>query len=123
MTLRYEGKQPVGLDWSAIDRGDHDPTRWGLAERPKTEAAERPGKGRPGVARLDPAIEHRIIRLYRDDQMSGKEVALAVGVQSATVFKVLNRNGVKTRTKAEGMALSRTEAARRERRRSTGQFQ
>jgi hypothetical protein len=123
MTLRYEGKQPIGLDWSAIDRGDHDPTRWGLPEQRKAEPKDSPGKGRPGVARLDPAVERKIIRLYRDDQMSGKETARACGVQSATVFKVLARNGVPSRTKTEGMALSRTEAARRERRRSTGQFQ
>lgn len=109
MTLRYEGNRPVGLDWPSITTG-YDPEVWqkaSLAQRQRTKASEPSEGPSPSGKRLLPATERRIVALYRDQEMSALETARATGVQPATVFKVLKRCGVPSRTKAEGMKISR----------------
>lgn len=108
MTLRSDEKgKPVGLDWSVCNDGTSSPEVWKQAARripaePRDEDAER-----PGPKRLAPAIEARVIRMYRDRLMSALEIGRELGIQSATVFKVLKRNNVPTRSRSEGMRLSR----------------
>ena len=116
MTLRYEGGQPVGLDWPAITTG-HDPEVWKNASESLQRTRAKSGNdgvfSRPARTRIAHGVEMQIVRMYRDELMSAKEIAAAVGVQSATVFKALKRNNVPSRTKSEGMKLSRAKRAGR----------
>lgn len=115
MTLRYEDGQPVGLDWSAITTGN-DPEVWKRATESLRQVRPAPssdGEPRPARTRIAHGVEMQIVRMYRDELMSAKEIAAAVGVQSATVFKALKRNNVPSRTKSEGMKLSRAKRAER----------
>lgn len=103
MTLRYDhlGK-PCGLDWDVCNDGNPRPEVWlkaGLA-RTKPQPEER-----AAPKRLTPQTEAKVVRLYRDEQLSAQQVADRLGIQSGTVFKVLRRKGVATRTKAEGRQL------------------
>jgi hypothetical protein len=114
MTLRYEDRIPVGLDWSICNDGSpHRPEVWKAAAAPAKpkddgELAEpKPPKAESTNSRkrLSQAIEQKVIRLYRDELKSSKVVAGALGIQPATVFKVLARNNVPTRSRTEAMAL------------------
>lgn len=109
MTLRYEGKKPAGLDWSTCNDGDPRPEVWKtLPPKPKAEPKEPAELSAPGRQRLSPAVERQVIRLYRDEKMSALRVAVALGIRSATVFKVLKRNGVPSRSRSEGIQLARS---------------
>lgn len=106
MTLRYNhlGK-PIGLDWSVCTDGNPRPEIWGLkADTPKPARA-------PGVPRtrtqLTPVIERQVIELYTEGQKSALQIADQVGIASASVFKILRRNDVPTRSKSDGMRLRR----------------
>jgi len=109
MTLRYQGARPVGLDWSSCNDGNEQPEVWQTL--PKAKKRE-PKVTEPvtGVSRqrLDNITEATVIRLYRDEQKSALQVAKEVGIQSATVFKVLARHGVPSRSRSESMQLSRS---------------
>lgn len=113
MTLRYEDRTPVGLDWSVCNDGNPNPEVWKAAPvvKPKDEGEPKPARAKsdnPPNRRLSRATEMQVIRLYRDGLKSSKAVAQELGIQPATVFKVLKRNGIETRSRAEGMALSRS---------------
>lgn len=115
MTLRFDERgKPAGLDWSSCTDGKPDPRVWrqpkevakALASCEAENNEERPE--RASTKRLSPAVERSVIHMYRDEQKSAIQVGKALGIQPATVFKVLNRNGVATRSRAESMQLSRT---------------
>lgn len=108
MTLRFEGHQPVGLDWSACTDGTSRPEVWQELPTRKAKAEVDPlAPIRPSTQRMSSAMEARVIRLYRDEQLSAIEVGKVVGCQPATVFKVLKRHNVPSRSRQEGMAISR----------------
>lgn len=109
MTLRYEDRIPVGLDWSVCTDGTNNPDIWKAVAanvKAKTESGE-PASDRPSRQRLSRAVEVVIIRMYRDELLSSKVIADKLEIQPATVFKVLRRNNVPSRSRSEGMALSR----------------
>lgn len=109
MTLRYEDRIPVGLDWSVCTDGTNNPDIWKAVPVRKNEKGEpaEPGPERPSRQRLSRAVESVIIRMYRDELLSSKVIADKLEIQPATVFKVLRRNNVPSRSRSEGMALSR----------------
>jgi transposase-like protein len=116
MTLRFQGGHPVGLDWAAIST-ESNPEVWKSASmgQRKTRLSDDPETAGTEVGahdrrRISPAVEAKIVRLYRDEELSAKEVSELVGIRSATVFKVLGRNGVPSRSKAEGMLLKKKRA-------------
>jgi DNA invertase Pin-like site-specific DNA recombinase len=101
MTLRYdEHGKPIGLDWNVCSDGTFRPEVWNW-RAPATK--ERGGEDEPADSpnhsrkRLSPATEALIVRMYRDENKSARECALAAGVKPPTVFKVLGRNGVPSR--------------------------
>lgn len=105
MTLRYDqhGK-PIGLDWTACTDGTFRPEVWNwrasaTKERGTSHAGEDEQTDGPNHSRkrLSAATEALIIRMYRDENKSARECALAAGVKPPTVFKVLGRNGVPSR--------------------------
>lgn len=116
MTLRYEGKQPVGLDWSVCHDGTNDSRVWKTANLPANEPKVRSelkrAAGGGNKQRLAIEIENQIIVLYRDEKKSAKEIAEIVGIRPNTVFKVLRRNEVPSRSKSEGMRVSKKHAER-----------
>lgn len=117
MTLKYDDRrQPVGLDWSVCTDGNERPEVWRQPvlkpNEPKVQAdLEQAAQGRPAPQRIARSVERQIITMYRDRQMSALQISREVGVQSATVFKVLKRNNVPTRSRSEGMRLSRARRA------------
>lgn len=110
MTLRMEDGKPVGLDWSVCTDGQQRPEVWRqervakAAKSPKEDDGDRPE--RASTKRLLPGVEREVIRLYRDEGLSALKVGAELSIQPATVFKVLKRNGVETRSRSEAMALS-----------------
>lgn len=113
MSLRFENNRPVGLDWPAITTRV-DPEVWANATESLRRTRPSPasdGEPRPARPRISPSAEREIIRLYRDELLSANEVARIVGVQSATVFKTLKRHKIPSRSKSEGMKLSRAKRA------------
>lgn len=113
MTLRYghDGK-PVGLDWSVCNDGKPRPEVWQAFSTPakskQAKAVRKPKEPREGQAsrnRTAPEIEQQIITLYRDHKLPANEVGRRCGLTAVTVFKVLKRNGVTTRSRAEAMAI------------------
>ena len=123
MSFRYDHKgKPVGLDWSVCNDGSARPDVWRMAglrpNEPKVradleQAAERTGnaEGHAARQRLSRAIERKVINMYVDDEMSALQIGREIGIQAATVFKVLKRNHVPTRSRSEGMRLSRARRA------------
>lgn len=123
MTLRYDERgKPVGLNWDTCTDGNPNPEAWRSAglkpNEPKVQAdleqaAERIGNapGHPGRQRLARSVERQVITMYTDQLMSALEIGRAVGIQPATVFKVLKRNNVPTRSRSEGMRISRARRA------------
>lgn len=117
MSLRFEGKKPVGINWDICNDGKSDPSVWRNANKPALEpgmkrelkraAIKTPGIGRGGAQRLPAEVEVEVIAQYRDQKLSALTVAANLGIRSATVFKVLRRNNVPTRSRSEGMRLSR----------------
>lgn len=117
MTLRFDANgKPVGLDWSVCTDGEQRPEVWKnwrarKPQEPQESGDEDQENRRPGPQRLEASVERRVIRMYRDEELSALRIAREIGIQSATVFKVLKRNGVPTRTRSEGMKLSRAKRA------------
>ena len=111
MTLRYRAvgtKQiPVGLDWNVCNDGNPDPAVWNKKLKPNEPGVTAELKRAGGfVQRLAAEIEEEVIRLYRDEKWSATMVAEKVNIRQGTVFKVLRRNNIPSRSKSEGMALS-----------------
>ena len=105
MTLSYNDHgKPIGLDWSTHTDGNPRPEVWTSWRPPapkersadQTEGDEQT-RTTHSRKRLAPATEALIIRMYRDEEKSARECALAAGVKPPTVFKVLNRNGIESR--------------------------
>lgn len=116
MTLRYdENRKPVGLDWSVCTDGQERPDVWRnpiavakalkACEDQTNHAVRRPD--RPAPQRLPQAVELQVVKLYRDEKLSALEIGRIVGIQPGTVFKVLRRREVPTRSSSEAMKLSR----------------
>jgi DNA-binding CsgD family transcriptional regulator len=127
VTLRYEKGKPVGLDWTVCNDGQGDPSVWHTAILPSNEPKVRrelkqAGIGRGGATRLASAVEEQVIELYRDERKSAKEIASIIGIQPATVFKVLRRNKVPTRSKSEAMRISPRNIERMNNRAPDGSF-
>ena len=101
MTLRFDANgKPVGLDWSVCNDGTDRPEVWKTWRAPKPKTVEEEGEERAAThsrQRIAPALEARIIRMYRDEGRSARECAEAAGVKPPTVFKVLKRNGIESR--------------------------
>jgi DNA invertase Pin-like site-specific DNA recombinase len=100
MTLRYDDNgKPVGIDWGVCNDGNPRPEVWTNWRPAPKEQGDDEQENRPTHSRkrLSPATETLIIRMYRDENKSARECALAAGVKSPTVFKVLERNGVPSR--------------------------
>lgn len=105
MTLRFNDRgKPVGLDWSVCNDGTSNPDIWGM--KPKAPAKRSEPLESHSRQRLTPGVERQVIRLY-GEQKSALEISRELGIASASVFKILRRNDVPTRSKSEGMRISR----------------
>ncbi len=102
MTLRYDANgKPVGLDWGVCTDGTSRPEVWSnwRSRKPKEPGEEQEGRTAPSYsrARISPATERQIIRMYTTEGRTAREIAEAAGVKMPTVFRVLKRNGVPPR--------------------------
>lgn len=109
MTLRYdEHGKPIGLDWTVCTDGNPRPEVWTNWRPPAarqradgTTVEEEQERTTHSRKRLAPAVEAQIIRMYRDENKSARECAIATGVKPPTVFKVLARNGIASRGRTQ----------------------
>lgn len=115
MTLRFDphGK-PVGLNWSLLTDGSWHPEVWTDWRPPKprakadnTTVEEEARTPKPTRLRLSAATERQIISKYTDDRLSALEIAAQLGIRPSTVYKVLRRRGVPTRSRSESMRMSK----------------
>lgn len=114
MTLRYEGRRPVGLDWAAISPPP-EPQVWKVQATPappRRQPVQNPGVGKGGAQRTPAGVEQIAVRLYVIDQLSCLEVGRELGMAPATVAKILIRHQVPARSKAEAMRISRAKRDR-----------
>lgn len=116
MTLRYnEHGRPVGLDWTVCNDGNSRPEVWGL--RPVRKSGKKrqpimnPGIGRGGNSRLPVEIEEKIIEMYTVQEMAAIAIAKQLGSTAKTVFRVLRRNDIPTRTQSRSQELRHARSA------------
>lgn len=108
---RYEGGKPVGLDWSQHNDGlGHNPEAW--KRRTKDDDGEQQpkrrrsnGDGGGTKLRTPPEVEAAVIIRYSGGEPA-PSIARDLHLQPATVYKILRRNGVETRTVREAAKLA-----------------
>lgn len=109
---RYEGGKPVGLDWTVHHDGTSNPDAWKRASKANPEqSGEQPkrrrsnGDGGGTRLRTAPEVEASVVLRYTNGEPA-PEIARSVGLQPATVYKILRRNNVPTRTVREAAKLA-----------------
>jgi DNA invertase Pin-like site-specific DNA recombinase len=109
VTLRYNDHgKPVGLDWSVCNDGNSQPEVWGFVPKKKGKKRQpimNPGIGRGGNSRLPVEIEEKIIEMYTEKEMAAIAIAKELGSTAKTVFRVLRRNDIPTRTQSRSQEL------------------
>lgn len=101
MTLRYHHGKPVGLDWNVC----YNPEVSAPKERAPRTDIKNPGSGRGQLQRLASDIEAQIIEMYQKG-MTAYPIAKAFNITHKTVYRVLQRNDIPTRSMSQAMIMS-----------------